>query len=285
MSINELINQSEGRRLEFKGELPTNSDLAKTVVAFANDAGGEIYIGINDNPRQIIGLSEEELPRIEEQISNLIYDRCYPIILPEVSFLTIEDKHLIKVCIYRGSMPPYYLKDKGKLKGTYIRVGSTNKLADETIIAELERRRRNISFDSEVVMDKSADELDISGFKLLYKEKTGEDLNIQVLRKLELVKTEQDKEYPTKALLLFSDAHAAVDREGLEEAPEHWVLLVDVGGVVELSQVVVAWVQLAHEIVEDLAFARRLPAGEDDQETEVGVLHLALQRTKLTAEF
>lgn len=54
-------------------------------------------------------------------------------------------------------------------------------------------------------MDKSADELDISGFKLLYKEKTGEDLNIQVLRKLELVKTEQDKEYPTKALLLFSD--------------------------------------------------------------------------------
>ena len=128
MSINELINQSEGRRLEFKGELPTNSDLAKTVVAFANDAGGEIYIDINDNPRQIIGLSEEELPRIEEQISNLIYDRCYPIILPEVSFLTIEDKHLIKVCIYRG-----------------------------------------------------------------------------VLRKLELVKTEQDKEYPTKALLLFSD--------------------------------------------------------------------------------
>ena len=50
------------------------------------------------------GCSKKKLPRIEEQISNLIYDRCYPIILPEVSFLTIEDKHLIKVCIYRGSM-------------------------------------------------------------------------------------------------------------------------------------------------------------------------------------
>lgn len=205
MSINELISQSEGRRLEFKGELPTNSDLAKTVTGFANDAGGEIYIGINDSPRQIIGLSEEDLPRIEEQISNLIYDRCYPTILPEISFLTVEDKHLIKVCIYRGSMPPYYLKDKGKLKGTYIRVGSTNKLADETIIAELERKRRNISFDSEVVMDKSVDKLDINGFKMLYKEKTDEELSTQVLRKLELVRLEQDKEYPTKALLLFSD--------------------------------------------------------------------------------
>ena len=156
MNINELIAQPEGRRLEFKGELPTNSDIAKTIVAFANDAGGDIYIGINDKPRQIIGLPENELTQIEEQISNMIYDRCYPTILPEVSFLSVEEKHLIRICIYRGSMPPYYLKEKGKLKGTYIRVGSTNKLADESIIASLERKRRNISFDSEIIMDKPA---------------------------------------------------------------------------------------------------------------------------------
>lgn len=205
MAITELIMQPEGRRLEFKGALPANSDLAKTIVAFANDAGGEIYVGIDDKPRRIVGLPEDELPRIEEQISNLIYDRCYPTILPEVSFVTVEDKHLIRVCIYRGSMPPYYLKEKGKLKGTYIRVGSTNKLANETIIAELERRRRNISFDSEVVMDKEVSELDIDSFKQLYREKTEETLDIQTLRKLELVKKEQDREYPTNALVLFSN--------------------------------------------------------------------------------
>lgn len=205
MNINELIAQPEGRRLEFKGELPTNSDIAKTIVAFANDAGGDIYIGINDKPRQIIGLPENELTQIEEQISNMIYDRCYPTILPEVSFLSVEEKHLIRICIYRGSMPPYYLKEKGKLKGTYIRVGSTNKLADESIIASLERKRRNISFDSEIIMDKPASSLIIDGFKELYKEKTEEEINLQVLRKLELIKLEQDKEYPTNALILFSD--------------------------------------------------------------------------------
>lgn len=179
--------------------------MIRTFVAFANDAGGTLYVGINDNPRQIVGLPEDELPQIEEQISNLIYDRCYPAILPEISFLTVEDKHLIKVCVYRGSMPPYYLKEKGKLKGTYIRVGSTNKLADEAIIAELERRRRNISFDSQIVMEKGVNDLNIDGFKQLYKEKTEETLDIQVLRKLELVKIEQDKEYPTNALVLLSD--------------------------------------------------------------------------------
>lgn len=36
MTIKELIKQPEGRRLEFKSELPENADLAKTIVAFAN---------------------------------------------------------------------------------------------------------------------------------------------------------------------------------------------------------------------------------------------------------
>ena len=202
--ISQIIEKQEGRRLEFKGVLPTNSDLAKTIVAFANDAGGDIYLGIDDD-RTIVGLPEDDLPRIEEQISNMVYDRCYPTILPEISFLTIEDKHLIRIRIYRGSMPPYYLKSEGKIKGTYIRVGSNNRVADEGIIAELERRRRNVSFDSEIVLDKTIDELDIHTFSELYEEKTEEPLDAQVLRKLELVKTEQGNEYPTNALILLSD--------------------------------------------------------------------------------
>ena len=199
-----IIKRQEGRRLEFKGELPSNSDLAKTVIAFANDAGGDIYIGIA-NDRQIIGLQENDLPQIEEQISNLIYDRCYPAILPEISFLTIEDKHIIRIRIYRGSTPPYYLKNEGKLKGTYIRVGSNNRVANDSIIAELERKRRNISYDSEIIVEKPANQLNIASFKKLYQEKTDETLDAQILRKLELVKNEQGKEYPTNALILFSD--------------------------------------------------------------------------------
>lgn len=49
------------------------------------------------------------------------------------------------------------------------------------------------------------DTLNIEGFKQLFKEKTGETVDMHVLRKLELIKTEQEKEYPTIALILFSD--------------------------------------------------------------------------------
>lgn len=142
---------------------------------------------------------------IEEQISNIIFDRCYPAILPDITFLTEEDKHIIRVTVYRGSALPYYRKDKGKLKGTYIRVGSSNRLADEEIIAELERRKRNISFDSELVMNKPANELNIEDFKQEYQDKTGEALDTQALRKLELIKKVNGTEYPTNALVLFSD--------------------------------------------------------------------------------
>ena len=204
MEAADVLNLREGRRLELKGALSSNADLAKTVVAFANDAGGDIYIGIDDN-RKVIGLPEEELPRIEEQTSNMLYDRCYPSILPEISFLSIDEKNVIRIQIYRGSMPPYYLKSEGKLKGTYIRVGSSNRIADGDTIVDLERKRHSISFDSEIVLDKTVEELNFDSFKRLYYEKTKEQLDNQTLRKLELVKEERGKEYPTNALVLFSD--------------------------------------------------------------------------------
>ena len=205
MYLKDIIKQPEGRRLEFKESLPENADLAKTIVAFANDAGGELYIGIKNNPREIIGLPEEELMAIEEQVCNIIFDRCYPAILPDITFLTEKDKHIIRIIVYRGSTPPYSLKDKGKLKGTYIRVGSSNRLADEEIIAELERRKRNVSFDSELVMEKLVSELNIENIKKEYEDKTDGTLDIQALRKLELIKDVNGIKYPTNALILFSD--------------------------------------------------------------------------------
>lgn len=42
MNIRTIITQPEGRRLEFKEMIPTRSELSKTIVAFANDAGGDI---------------------------------------------------------------------------------------------------------------------------------------------------------------------------------------------------------------------------------------------------
>jgi predicted HTH transcriptional regulator len=50
MKIQEILKQPEGKTLEFKKELPKNrQNLLKIVVAFANGAGGNIYVGVNDD--------------------------------------------------------------------------------------------------------------------------------------------------------------------------------------------------------------------------------------------
>ena len=190
----------------FKESLPSKSDLSKTIVAFANDAGGILILGIKNSPRKIIGLPEDELLSIEEQINNLIFDNCHPIISPDISILNIEERFLIKVQVYRGSNGPYYLKSKGKKSGTYIRVGSSNRPADDEIIQEMERLKPNISFDSEPILDIDYTRLNLEKLKTAYQDRTGNIINESALKKLHLIKSQQGQFKPTNALLLLSDS-------------------------------------------------------------------------------
>ncbi len=205
MKLDNIIKQPEGRKLEFKEALPDKSDLCKTVVSFANDAGGEIYIGIKNNPREIVGLSEEELLKMEEMISNIIHDNCHPLIIPEIFFVNHDGKYVLVIKIYKGNNPPYFIKNKGKENGIYIRVGSSNRLADKDIIEELERQKQGKSFDSLPVYLKTVDELNISLFANQFEEITGEKLTKTVLNKLNLAFKDQNKQFPTNALILLSN--------------------------------------------------------------------------------
>jgi len=210
--ISEKFKSSEGRKIEFKETLPSGNKLERTTVAFSNDAGGEIFIGVKNEPRIIVGIPEDELIKLEEKISNLIYENCYPTIIPDIVFQNLDGKHIIIVKIYPGSLTPYYIKSLGKEKGTFIRVGSSNKLADREIIEELERRKRNISFDSTPFYEASPDELskglfleDLSSFTKLYQEKTGKKITKASYPKLGLIKTEHQKQYPTVSAILLSN--------------------------------------------------------------------------------
>lgn len=199
------MKQPEGRRLEFKELMPTKAELAKTIVSFANDAGGELLIGIKNNPREISGLQYDQLDVIENQISNIVNDQCTPTVLPEISFVEENGKHIIRVYIHKGSKPPYFITSKGKEKGTFIRVGSSNRLASADISRELERQGQHVSFDSELYFNKNHQDLDIDNFEQLFKAQTNETISIQTLHKLELIKEEQGRVLPTNALLLLSE--------------------------------------------------------------------------------
>jgi len=60
-------------------------------------------------------------------------------------------------------------------------------LADEAIISELERRQRNVSFDSLPVYDIPFKDCDLEAFKKFYQEKSGKEISTEQLKTLALV--------------------------------------------------------------------------------------------------
>ncbi|MEA1867859.1 MAG: putative DNA binding domain-containing protein, partial [Thermodesulfobacteriota bacterium] len=200
--------QPESRRLEFKETLPKGDQLAKTVVAFANGGGGKIVFGMKNEPREIVGIREDRLFALEERISSLIFDRCAPTIIPEIYIQAVEGKNLLVVEIFPGSQKPYYLKSKGKHKGAYIRIGSSNRIASHEMLEALERQRRKISFDAISAYDIIQDAFDLDRFKKDYRTATGRKIHDNHLKNMGLFIVEQDQLWPTNAAVLLSDSPA-----------------------------------------------------------------------------
>ena len=68
MRLLELLKQPEGKTLEFKRDLSSPDGVLRSIVAFANTAGGILLIGVEDKSRHVRGvkdpLATEERRRI-----------------------------------------------------------------------------------------------------------------------------------------------------------------------------------------------------------------------------
>ena len=141
--ISKLIDNPETKTLGFKRDLSSPRLVLQTLVAFANSAGSHLIIGVADD-RQTVGV-ESPLDE-EERLSNLIADSISPRLVPSIEMITMEGKTLLVVEVFLSGMRPHFLKAEGQQSGTYVRLGSTNRLATPQLVAELQRgvRRREL---------------------------------------------------------------------------------------------------------------------------------------------
>lgn len=160
MLIEEIL-KGESQKIEFKENAKTNTYI-KTVVAFANGNGGKIVFGVKDN-KEIVGVENEF--EVMDGIINAISDNCYPMIVPDISLHTLENKIVILVEIEGGKKKPYYLKSKGMQKGTYIRSGATTRIIEEDyVLKELVLEGENKYFDQQVCHGESVNDEEIEKF-------------------------------------------------------------------------------------------------------------------------
>lgn len=203
LKLKERIAGGEGKKVEFKEVLPASDKIMKTAVAFSNGAGGKLIIGIKDDG-QVIGISDEDVFELPDKISNIVYDGCYPTIIPEIYTEAIGDKVVLVVEFYPGNLKPYYLKSKKKLAGTYVRVGATNKQADEEMIRNIERQKRNVCFDEEICYEVEMSQLDVRKLQEDFCKLTEKTVDDTGMKNLNLIKSEGQNNYPTNGLVLLS---------------------------------------------------------------------------------
>lgn len=144
----ENLKNGEQSNVEFKLDIPEDQNkYLKTVVAFANGAGGELVFGIKNNTWEVVGFPEDRVFEKMDAITNSIYDACTPKIIPDVKIFDIEGKHVIIVKIYAGSQKPYYITKQGLQNGTYFRISGVTRKAENDTIQELYYEGLNQSFD------------------------------------------------------------------------------------------------------------------------------------------
>lgn len=136
----------ENENIEFK-ELYTEN-IYKEIVAFLNSGSGTIYIGYNDNG-ELIGL--ENVKETEEKISNGIRGKIVPdcSVFVSINNATLDNKDYIIINVSKG-VNIYSLKDKGIIKGTYIRNGFCSMPATEETVKQMIIKNSNITFETSV---------------------------------------------------------------------------------------------------------------------------------------
>jgi ATP-dependent DNA helicase RecG len=198
--IKAILAQEESKTVEFKESLDSTVKIIRTVVAFANTAGGMIIIGVKDKTKEVIGIKNILLE--EERLSNVIADSIEPLLIPDIEIVTYDDKELlvIKVPYLVG---PYYYKQEGLEKGIYVRLGSSNRQADGETIASLLRLSKQISFDEMPCIGAKMDALDndaiLKTLSPLFKK-----VNEKNYHSVGIITTHNDKPHPTHGgILLF----------------------------------------------------------------------------------
>ena len=206
----EEISNGENEKIEFKENAKTNTYI-KTVVAFANGNGGKIVFGVKDNG-EIIGVENEF--EVMDGIINAISDSCYPMIIPDISLHTLENRTIILVEIEGGKKKPYYLKSKGMQKGTYIRSGATTRIIEEDyVLKELVLEGENKYFDQQVCHGESISDEEIEKFcewlEKLARKNSETDTKIKkvtrnTLLSWKVLEEKNGRIFPTNAYILLS---------------------------------------------------------------------------------
>lgn len=123
--IQNLIEEGEHERQDFKLKISDARKIARSISAFANNSGGSLLVGVKDNGKVVGVESEEEIYMIEQAAS--MY--CKPEQVVSYRSYRVAGKSVLKVDVSQATALPVKAQDDDKKWKAYYRVADENILA------------------------------------------------------------------------------------------------------------------------------------------------------------
>lgn len=213
MDLIALLTRPEGKTLEFKRDLSSPDGVLKSLVAFANTAGGTVLLGVEDRTRSVRGVADAL--DVEERLASLVSDSIAPRLLLDIEILPWRRTQVIAVQVHPSAARPHFVKREGPENGTYVRIGSTNRRADAEMLQELRRTARGETYDEQPMPDLDSEAIDFRAASESFK--CVRPLRKRDLETLRLITDHQGCKVPTVGgVLLFG-------RERERHFPDAWI--------------------------------------------------------------
>jgi predicted HTH transcriptional regulator len=140
MNVKKLIFEGEGVRLDFKKTITSCEKIARTMVAFANNKGGRLLIGVADDGT-INGVKSEDEERY--MITKAAQFYTSPPLEPSFEEVYVDDKLVLVVDIPEGEAKPHAALAEDGRWWVYVRVKDKSILASKIVVDVLKRASAN----------------------------------------------------------------------------------------------------------------------------------------------
>lgn len=195
----EILNRGEDSTHQFKANFNSIDNLAVEISAFANTDGGIIVIGVSD-AGEPIGLSKEDVSRLNQWISNATTSKLDKQLFVKTEVLVCEAKRILIINVPRGSNKPYAVNRVD----VWVKDGADKRRAPIEEALRL-AQTSGLLFADELGTETTINDFDQAFFKDRYKQYYQEELKtlgISIKNLLKNIKLMKDDRLTLAGLLL-----------------------------------------------------------------------------------
>lgn len=166
----DILERGEDSYHQFKRNFNSIDNLAVEISAFANTDGGIIVVGVS-NDGNLIGLSKDDIERLNQWISNATIAKIDKPIFVKTEILMCEDKRILIIYVPRGRNKPYAVNRTD----VWVKAGSDKRRAPIEEVLRL-AQTTGLLFADEMETEATIEDFDLDFFERKYKEFYEEEL-------------------------------------------------------------------------------------------------------------